>query len=745
MMPFAMPTPNHPLSYSWCFTLLVGCLEPGVSLSEDIDPEFRGDDDDGSCGVINGDDECDDGQYNSDTGKCTTSCHIAVCGDGLVSTGVEQCDDDNGVDGDGCTNACKLAKCGDSIVHAGIEECDDGNKSMQDSCSTNCTCLGVCEPPSEVPELTLDISPVKQFDFSWTPSDGATQYSLFEDGDWVTKVTGSTSESLTVPLHWSQGASYTVKACNSAGCVESDPVQVAGSLVEAIGYFKASNTFDQHSGEFGEYLALSGDGNTLAIGVPDEDTAATGIDNYTNLGSAQNSGAVYVYTRDPMTLEWASMPTFIKAPNTGESDGFGVSVALSNDGKTLAVGAGGEDGQGHGVNPVDDQPNGGLAMVAAEGAAYVYHRDPMTLEWSDEVTYIKASNDSEDFGRSVALSGDGNTLAVGGPLESGGATGINGDQNDDTAEQAGAVYVYARNPMTLEWTGEIAYVKASNTDALDRFGWVVALNGDGTTLAVSSTREASSASGINGDQADDSAANAGAVYVYTRNPMKFEWSGAITYIKASNTAAQDTFGISVSLTADGNMLAVGARNEDSSATGIDGNQADNSAQTAGAVYVYVRDPMTLEWSGQPTYFKSSNTEAGDAFGPAMLSADGSTLVVGAPGEDSIAVGIGGDQADNSLERAGAVYVYARDPMTLEWLASPTYVKASNTPEVTDNSGFYSPPFSAYPGDRFGVNVAVSGDGSTIAVGAPWEDSEAIGLGGDQEDNSSGEEGAVYLY
>ena len=58
------------------------------------------------------------------------------------------------------------------------------------------------------------------------------------------------------------------------------------------------------------------------------------------------------------------------------------------------------------------------------------------------------------------------------------------------------------------------------------------------------------------------------------------------YIKASNTGIGDQFGYSVSLSGD--TLAVGARGEDSSATGVDGNQSDNSVSYSGAVYVFTR-------------------------------------------------------------------------------------------------------------------------------------------------------------
>ncbi len=74
---------------------------------------------------------------------------------------------------------------------------------------------------------------------------------------------------------------------------------------------------------------------------------------------------------------------------------------------------------------------------------------------------------------------------------------------------------------------------------------------------------------------------AGAAYVFTRSGSI--WSQQ-DYVKASNTGAFDHFGISVALSADGSALAVGAHDEDSN--GIGGNQADNSALNAGAVYIY---------------------------------------------------------------------------------------------------------------------------------------------------------------
>jgi hypothetical protein len=198
------------------------------------------------------------------------------------------------------------------------------------------------------------------------------------------------------------------------------------------------------------------------------------------------------------------------------------------------------------------------------------------------IGYVKASNtESADiFGSAVSLAADGNTLAVGAYGEDSNATGIDGNQADNSAVGSGAVYVFTRSGNT--WTQQ-AYVKASNTEAANFFGYAVSLAADGNTLAVGARNEDSNATGIDGNQADNSAGNSGAVYVFTRSGNTWTQQA---YVKASNTDGNDWFGYDVSLAGDSNTLAVGARQEGSNATGIDGNQADNSAIQSGAVYLY---------------------------------------------------------------------------------------------------------------------------------------------------------------
>ena len=403
---------------------------------------------------------------------------------------------------------------------------------------------------------------------------------------------------------------------------------------------------------------------------------------------------------------------YFKASNTETDDGFGASIALSADGRTLAVSASREGSNATGIN--GDQTNN---SATNSGAVYVFTCTGTT--WSQQA-YIKASNTAanDSFGNHIALSDDGNTLAVGASNEDSSATGINGDQTDNGATNSGAVYIFTRSGST--WSQQ-AYIKASNTGAYDYFARV-ALSGDGNTLAVGAYNEDSSATGINGDETDNGADGAGAVYVFTRSGTVWAQQA---YIKASNTESFDNFGFRVAISSDGNTLAVRAADEASNAIGINGDETDNSAAGAGAVYVFTRSGTT--WS-QQAYIKASNTEAGDAFGSGVsISADGNTLAVSATGEDSSAIGINGDETNNSAASAGALYLFTRSGTT--WLQQ-AYIKASNTEA----------------GDQFGGSVALSADGNTLAVGAFGEDSGAIGINGNEADNSvTNFTGAVYTF
>ncbi|HEY6361165.1 MAG TPA: FG-GAP repeat protein, partial [Vicinamibacterales bacterium] len=129
---------------------------------------------------------------------------------------------------------------------------------------------------------------------------------------------------------------------------------------------------------------------------------------------------------------------------------------------------------------------------------------------SSAIRYLKVSNPGEDdklgagdplIGVTLAMSADGNTLAVSAISEDSGTTGVDGRQQDESAWDSGAAYLFVRTGNT--WTQQ-AYIKASNTQSSDRFGFSLALSGDGNTLAVGAPHEDGGARGINGDQADNS-------------------------------------------------------------------------------------------------------------------------------------------------------------------------------------------------------------------------------------------------
>ncbi len=411
--------------------------------------------------------------------------------------------------------------------------------------------------------------------------------------------------------------------------------------------------------------------------------------------------------RYPLTIDPTAQQAYLKASNTGGDDRFGYSVAVS--GNTVVVGADQEDSNATGVNG-----NQADNSASGSGAAYVFVRSGTT--WTQEA-YLKASNTEafDRFGYSVAVSG--NTVVVGADQEDSNATGVNGNQADNSADRAGAAYVFVRSGNT--WTQQ-AYLKASNTEAFDQFGYSVSVSGN--TVVIGAYVEDSNATGVNGDQADNSSAGSGAAYVFVRTGTTWTQQA---YLKASNAADYNFFGRLVAISGD--TVVVGAHNEDSNATGVNGNQANNSTTGAGAAYVFVRTGGGTTWS-QQAYFKASNTGASDYFGWSV-AISGDTVVVGAVNEDSNATGVNGNQGNyqNNLSyNSGAAYVFVRPPGGTTW-TQQAYLKASNTGAI----------------DRFGGSVAISGD--TVVVGARSEDSNATGVNGDQADNSSAESGAAYVF
>lgn len=551
-------------------------------------------------------------------------------------------------------------------------------------------------------------------------------------------------------------------------------------------YLKASNTEQPNlnsrrvlpNDRFGYKVALADDGNTLAVSALLEDSPSFGINcnqnNYedTNYGSSDasssadpsddlilarelNVGAVYLFSRTGSDWSqnayvkpiFSTIHAFNPKANGGPVDlRFGETMALSGDGKTLAVGTTSDFMAKSGVinistsssdtissdsacwefYPSSTSSNSSISSSSSSsssslsttssynggsGSGAVYLFRLKETGW-DEEAHVKASNAeaSDAFGTSIALSTDGNTMAVGAIGDDSNAQGVNGDQSSNTCyyfnnldyviepecKEAGrhavrgvinngAAYVFKRAENL--WTQE-AYLKPSSTFITTLFGMSVDLSGDGNTLAIGTPGDASNATTINGDTTQHiDYANSGAAYIFNKSGSTWQQEAVIkpsTLTKHSGVALVDTnggtysiqindggqFGGVVSLSQDGSTLAVGSLRESSNAKGINGDEGDTSAVRSGAVFVFKRDNSV--WT-QKSYVKASNTEKEDRFGVNVdLSADGKTLAVGAHREagkgytatssadstSSAASSTGAlDQNDNSADAAGAVYLF----------------------------------------------------------------------------------------
>ncbi len=545
---------------------------------------------------------------------------------------------------------------------------DDGMSEVDSTTEVNTT-----ELPQAV-QANLDLVADKMFRFSWLPLQGAQFYRILENPDGVSGFSQISNDieaasqyyDHRVALYNRINARYIVQACNANACVDSDELIVTGSLESAVGFVKSENS-SRHS-TFGGPVSLSADGNTLALGAPRE--------------SDSRDGAVYVF--EHVDGKWRQEAR-LKASNADPGDLFGHALSLSADGNSLAVGAITERSAATGVN--GDQNDNSLFN---SGAVYVFVRS--NGGWQQQA-YLKASNtdQSDSFGGVVRMNFDGNTLAVGASGESSASIGIDGNQSDNSARGNGAVYLFVRNDGV--WLQQ-AYLKAIDSTVNKGFGSSVALSASGSTLAVG---------------------HPGSVHLFERGTNGWVQQ---EHLQASILGMHGSAGSAVGLSGDGNTLVVGAPFEYSPATGINGNQHDSypveptSYRGAGAAYVFVRSNESWQ---QEAYVKASNTDLGDEFGyQVTLSEDGNTLAVSAPRERSLATGLNGDQIDNSGGVEGAVYLYVRDSGS--WLQR-AYIKSTNRE--------FDGPF----GTR---QISLSADGDTLAVGSAFYDTEEDEMFGDKK-------------
>ncbi|MBL9114249.1 MAG: FG-GAP repeat protein [Verrucomicrobiaceae bacterium] len=433
---------------------------------------------------------------------------------------------------------------------------------------------------------------------------------------------------------------------------------------------------------FGSAIAVHGD--TLVVGSPFEDGSGTGVNPLQNEASL-DSGAAYVYVRSGSS--WV-LQAYLKASNTGAEDHFGSSVAVYRN--FIVVGAPDEDGNGASQSNNSNAAAGAVYVFARNGttwtqqaylksstaeagagfghsvavsesagddfiavgawlddtegtdagAAYVFRG--VSSVWTQQA-YLTASNADPDdkFGCDVAMH-DG-IIAVGAYDEDSRGVGVDDDETDNSEDGSGAVYVFAKNGNA--WPQQ-AYLKPSNTDPGDHFGFSVSVSHD--TVVVGAPLEDSLATGVDGSQGSGTSTSSGAVYVFTRNGSS--WSHE-AYVKATHNVTGAQFGYDVCV--QNHALVVTANAEDSGYSGINGDLSAPAINASGAAYTYRRKGSA--WS-PGVRFKASNPRALHQFGGAV-SLWNDTLAVAAASESSKATGINSDQGDDSLPSVGAVYAY----------------------------------------------------------------------------------------
>jgi FG-GAP repeat len=336
----------------------------------------------------------------------------------------------------------------------------------------------------------------------------------------------------------------------------------------------------------------------------------------------------------------------------GDRDRFGWSVALSSDGTRVAIGAPGNYIQ----------------------AGQVRVHDWTGSQWTQVGSDLDGEADRDRFGSSVALSSDGTRVAIGAPY------------NGDNSTMAGHVRVY-------DWTGSQWTQVGSDLNgetAYNYFGSSVALSSDGTRVVIGATGNG----GLNGD-------DYGRVRVY-------DWTGSQWTQVGSNLdgeAAYDSFGYSVALSSDGTRVAIGAPSN------------DENGDYSGHVRVY-------DWTGSLWTQVGSDLDGEAAYGSfgssVALSSDGIRVVIGAPRR-------GGLNGDNY----GRVRVY-------DWTGSQWMQVGSNLDGASAE-------------DRFGWSVALSSNGTRVAIGAPsfrgsgdvriydWTGSQWAHVGSDLDGEAAGDE------
>lgn len=405
-------------------------------------------------------------------------------------------------------------------------------------------------------------------------------------------------------------------------------------------YIKASNAEanDQFGGSVGN-RGMDFDADTLIVGAYFEDSVfqepLVELDN-----SVTDAGAAYIYRRDSAG-QWLQ-EAFLKAGTTEFGDGFGYDVAI--EGNVAVVGA--------------------PFSTGGEGAAYVFRYDTNLSAWSPPEEIISpvviptsAPTGVPGFGSNVAVSSDGNVIAVSAALA---------DQ-----QALPSVYVYRFNGDSWQEDGILT---GGNTEPGDNFGASLAMEGD--MIIVGAPLEDSALSGINsGEGSDNDAVDSGAVYIFER--VDTTWTQT-HYIKHQSNAAGIQMGGDVAIA--GNHLAIADNSE------INGNgvgyriyeRVDDGAWTQGTE-IYYGESIVMEddrlviarvdgevfvnrlnQENQYTSINSIPAQTATNFAQ-TLAISGDVVVVGAPLDSTGATGISSSiPTDETVPQSGAVQAYCID-------------------------------------------------------------------------------------
>ncbi|OHD56977.1 MAG: hypothetical protein A2Y33_08430 [Spirochaetes bacterium GWF1_51_8] len=430
---------------------------------------------------------------------------------------------------------------------------------------------------------------------------------ISDDGlvyETATNTQGSWQKEFTVP--------YTGKYTNYSYALDiAGNISTTNKVIFTINPDKLV-THDGASGdEFAYCVAVSADGSTIAVGAHKDNSS---------------TGSVYIFKFSGGTWSTNKLVAFDGAPG----DEFGSSVAITPDGNTVVIGA------------YCDNDHGDLT-----GAAYVFK---YSGTWSGTKLTAFDGTNNDCFGKSVAVSADGSTVVV----------GAFGD--DDKGADSGSAYLF-KYSGTWSTNKFVAYDGAAN----HFFGTCVAVSADGNTIIA----------GADGDNTMGDFA--GSAYVF-----KYSGTWSTNKLMPSDAVEFKSFGSCVAVSSNGNTIVIGASGDDEKGSG------------SGAAYVFKYSGI---WSTNKLV--AYDGAVNDSFGNSVaISADGNTVVVGSKDDD--------DKGDSS----GSAYLFK-------------YSGTWSTNKLVAYDGAAN--------DNFGNSVAISADGNTTVIGACYDDDQG---------NSSG---SAYVY